>query len=63
MKKGLRLAISIGKENYIEEAPKLALHTSAKNELYYLPYSGQQHRRSPKWKYVKYVKTFYMPVL
>lgn len=48
MKKGLRLAISIGKGNYIEEAPKLALHTSAKNELYYLPYSGQQHRRSPK---------------
>lgn len=30
MKKGLRL-ISFGKENYIEEAPKLALHTSAKN--------------------------------
>lgn len=33
MKKGLTVATSIGKENYIEEAPKLALYTSAKNEL------------------------------
>lgn len=36
MKKLLTLAISIGKEHYIEAAPKIALHTSAKSELYSL---------------------------